>query len=78
LRTILRYLHWSGTNHKYREIADAQSAFALPRIWARLSIVRDKGRAKLAYGEVVMMFIWLVPLGIVALLLLYIFGKSRT
>jgi hypothetical protein len=28
-------------------------------------------------SEVVMMFIWLVPLGIIALLLLYIFGKFR-
>jgi hypothetical protein len=32
---------------------------------------------EIGYREVVMMFIWLVPLGIIALVLLYIFGKFR-
>jgi hypothetical protein len=57
-------------------MADAQSGDALPGFWAALSIVRRLPGAKL-FAEVVMMFIWLVPLGIALLLALYIFGRFR-
>jgi hypothetical protein len=42
-----------------------------------LSIVDAASRREIGGREFVMMYIWLVPLGITVLLLLYIFGKFR-